>query len=73
MGQSKEERNQSKFSPQNPKLEREERLLSTQLISQENPATKINLFEGNRPKWLVPIGTPFAFGRGQDFERERGK
>ena len=73
MGQSKEERNQSKFSPQNPKLEREERLLSTQLISQKNPTTKINLFEGNRPKWLVPIGTPFAFGRGQGFERERGK
>ena len=48
MGQSKEERNQSESSPQDPKPEREERLLSTQLISQENPATKINHFEGNR-------------------------
>ena len=44
-----------------------------QLISQENPAMEINRFEGNRLKWLVPGGTPFAFGRGRDFERERGK
>ena len=73
MGQSKEERNQSKFSQHDPKLEREERLLSMQLISQENPITKINCFEGNGLEWLVPGGTPFAFGRGQDFERERGK
>ena len=73
MGQSKEERNQSKSSPQDLKPEREERLFSIQLISQENPATKINRFEGNRPEWLVLKGTPFAFGKGQDFERERGK
>ena len=39
MGQSKEERNQSKSSLQDPKSEREERIFSTQLISQENPAT----------------------------------
>ena len=62
MGQLKEERNQSKSSPQDPKPEREEHLFSTQLISQKNPATKINRFEGNRPKWLVPRETPFAFG-----------
>ena len=61
MGQSKEERNQSESSPQDPKPEREERLLSTQLISQENPATKINHFEGNRSEWLVLRGTPFCF------------
>ena len=73
MGQSKEERNQSESSPQDPKPEREERLLSTQLISQENPATKINHFERNRSEWLVLGGTHFAFGRGKDFERERGK
>ena len=59
MSQLKEERNQSKFSPQDPKSEREKRLLSTQLISQENPATKINHFEGNVLEWLVPGGTPF--------------
>ena len=45
MGQSEEERNYSKFSPQDPKSEREERLLSTQLIFQENPAIEINHFE----------------------------
>ena len=73
MGQLKEERNQSKSSPQDPKPEREERLFSTQLISQENPATEINRFEGNGLEWLVPRGTPFAFGRGQDFDREKGK
>ena len=73
MGQSKEERNQSKSSSQDPKPEREEYFFSTQLISQENPATEINRFKGNGPDWLVPRGTPFAFGRGQDFERERGK
>ena len=73
MGQSKEERNHSKSSPQDPKPEREERLFSTQLISQENPAMEINRFEGNRPEWLVPGETPFAFGRRQDFEREIGK
>ena len=50
MGQSKEERNQSKSSPQDPKPEKEERLFSTQLISQENPATEINRFEGNGPE-----------------------
>ena len=59
MSQLKEERNQSKFSLQDPKLEREKRLLSTQLISQENPATKINHFEGNVLEWLMPRGTPF--------------
>ena len=73
MGQSKEERNQSKSSSQDPKPEREECLFSTQLISQENPAIEINRFEGNRPEWLVPGRTLFAFGKGQDFERERGK
>ena len=73
MGQSKEERNQSKSSPQDPKPERKECLSSTQLISQENPTTEINRFKGNRHEWLVHRGTPFAFGRGQDFERERGK
>ena len=72
-GSIKEERNQSKSNPQDPKPEREKRLLSTQLISQENPATEINLFEGNESEWLVPGGTPFAFGRGQDFEREKEK
>ena len=54
MGQSKEERNQSKSSPQDPKPKREERLFSTQLISQENQATEINYFEGNGLEWLVP-------------------
>ena len=54
MGQLKEERNQSKSSPQDPKPEREECLFSTQLISQENPTIEINRFEGNRPEWLVP-------------------
>ena len=73
MGQSKEERNQSKSSSQDPKPEREERLFSTQLISQENPTMEINRFEGNGPDWLVPEGTLFAFGRGQNFERDRGK
>ena len=73
MGQSKEERNQSKSSLQDPKPEREECLFSTQLISQENQATKINRFEGNGLEWLVLGGTLFAFGKGQDFERERGK
>ena len=64
MVQSKEERNQNKSSLQDPKPKREEHLFSTQLISQENPATKINHSEGNGPDWLVPRGTPFAFGRG---------
>ena len=73
MGQSKEERNQSKFSSQDPKSEREECLFSTQLISQENPTIEINRFDRNGPEWLVPGGTPFAFDRGQDFEKERGK
>ena len=73
MGQSKEERNQSKSSPQDPKPEREERLFLMQLISQENPAIEINHFEGNGPEWLVLGGTPFAFGRRRDFESERGK
>ena len=73
MGQSKEERNQSKSSLQDPKPEREECLFSTQLISQENQAMEINRFEGNGLEWLVPGGTLFAFGKGQDFERERGK
>ena len=73
MGRSKEERNQSKSSPQDPKLKGEKRLSLTQLISQENPVTEINRFKGNRPEWLVLEGTPFVFGRGQDFERERGK
>ena len=69
----KEEINLSKSSLRDPKLEREEHLFSTQLISQKNPATEINRFEGKGPEWLVPGGTPFAFGRGQDFDRERGK
>ena len=73
MGQSKEERNQNKSSSQDPKPEREEHFFLTQLISQENPATEINRFERNGPDWLVPRGTPFAFGRGQDFEKEREK
>ena len=75
MGQSKEERNQSKFSSQDPKPEREECLFSMQLISQEKyPAMEISHFEGNGPEWLMPRGTPsVAFGRGQDFEWERGK
>ena len=73
MGQSKEERSQSKSSLQDLKPKREERLFLAQLISQENPATEINRFEGNRPEWLVLGGTPFVFGRGQDFEREKGK
>ena len=56
----KEEINLSKSSPQDPKPEREERLFSMQLISQEkNPTTEINHFEGNRPEWLVPRGTHF--------------
>ena len=57
MGQSKEERNQSKSSPQDPKPESEERLFLMQLISQENPAIEINHFEGNGPEWLVHMGT----------------
>ena len=71
----KEEINLSKSSLQDPKPEREEHLFSTQLISQEiNPATEINHFEGSRPEWLVPKGTSFfVFGRGQDFERGKGK
>ena len=71
----KEEINLSKSSLQDPKPEREEHLFSMQLISQEkNPTTEINHFEGSGPKWLVPRETPFfAFGRGQDFERERRK
>ena len=71
----KEEINLSKSSSRDPKLEREEHLFSTQLISQEkNPVTEINHFEGSEPEWLMPRGTIFfAFGRGQDFERERGK
>ena len=73
MGQSKEERNQSKSNPQDLKPEKEKRLFLTQLISQENPVMKMNHFEGNGLEWLVPGGTLFAFGRGQDFERERGK
>ena len=77
MGQSKKKkrRNKAKSSLQNPKPEREEHLFSTQLISQEkNHATKINHFEGSGPEWLVPRGTPFfTLGRGQDFEREKGK
>ena len=77
MGQSKKKkkRNKSKSSLQDPKPEREKHLFSTQLISQEkNPATEINHFEGSRTEQLVPKGTPFfAFGRGQDFERERRK
>ena len=64
----------SQSSLRDSKPEKEEHLFSTQLISQErNPAMKINRFKGNGPEWLVPGGTPFAFGRGQDFERERGK
>ena len=71
----KEEINLSKSILRDPKAEREEHLFSTQLISQErNPITEINHFEGSGPKWLVPKGTPFfVFGRGQDFEREKGK
>ena len=74
-GSIKKKKNLSKSSLQDPKPEREERLFSTQLISQENNlATEINHFEGNEPEWLMPRGTLFfAFGRGQDFERERGE
>ena len=67
MGQSKEERNQNKSSLQDPKPEREEHLFSTQLISQENPATKINRFEGNGSEWLVLGGTPFCFWKRAGF------
>ena len=70
----KEEINLSQSSLRDPKPERVEHLLSTQLISQEkNPATEINHFEGSGPEWLVPREPPFfAFGRGQDFwEGER--
>ena len=75
VNKKKKEINLSKSSSQDPKPEREERLFSTQFISQEkNPATEINHFEGNEPEWLMPRGTPFfAFGKGQDFEREKGK
>ena len=71
----KKEINLSKSILRDPKPKREEHLFSTQLISQEkNPTTEINHFEGNRPKWLMLRGTPFfAFGRGQDFERKKGK
>ena len=71
----KEEINLSKSILQDPKPEREEHLFSTQLISQEkNPTTEINHFEGSGPEWLVPRGTPFfACGRGQDFEKGKGK
>ena len=71
----KEEITLSQFSLRDSKPERKERLSSTQLISQErNPAMEINYFEGSGPEWLVPKETPFSvFGRGQDFERERGK
>ena len=34
---------------------------------------EISHFEGNGPEWLVPGGTSLAFGRGQDFERGKGK
>ena len=60
MGQLKEKRNYSKFSLQDPKPEREECLLSMQLISQENnSAMEINHFEGSGPEWLMPRRTPF--------------
>ena len=79
MGRSKKKRkeeiNLSKSSLRYLKPKREEHLFSTQLTSQErNPAMEINHFEGSRPEWLVPKGTSFfVFGKGQDFERERGK
>ena len=75
VNKKKEEINLSKSSSRDPKPEREECLFSTQLISQEkNRVMEINHFEGNGPEWLMPRGTPFfAFGRGQDFERERGE
>ena len=65
----KNEINLSQSSLRDRKPERVEHLSSTQLISQEkNPATEINRFQGSRPEWLVPRGTPFfAFGKGQDF------
>ena len=71
----KEEITLSWSSLRDSKSKREEHLFSTQLISQEiNPATEINHFEGSRPEWLVPKGTFFfVFGRGQDFERGKGK
>ena len=71
----KEEINLSKSNLRDPKPEREEHLFSTQLISQEkNPATEINHFEGSRSEWLMSRGTPFfAFGKGQDFEKGKGK
>ena len=69
MGQSKkkkEEINLSRSSLRDPKPEKVEHLFSTQLISQEkNPATEINHFEGSKPEWLVPRGTPFfTLGKG---------
>ena len=33
---------------------------------------EISRFEGNGPEWLVPGGTPFAFGRGQDLRGREG-
>ena len=71
----KEEINLSKSNPWDPTPEREEHLFSMQLISQKkNPTTEINHFKESGLEWLVPRGTPFfAFGRGKDFERERGK
>ena len=66
--------NLSHSSLRDSKLEREEHLFSTQLISQEkNPVTEINHFEGSRPEWLVPKGTPFfTFDKERDFwEGER--
>ena len=61
--------NLSHSSLRDSKLEREEHLFSTQLISQEkNPATEINHFEESRPEWLVPKGTPFfTFDKERDF------
>ena len=74
----KEEINLNQSSLRDSKPEREEHLLSTQLISQEkNPAMEINHFEGSGLKWLVPKGAPFFFffflAEGRIFERERGK
>ena len=71
----KEEINLSQSCLRDPKLEREEHLFSTQLISQEkNPAMEINHFEGSGPEWLVPKRTLFfAFGKERDFEKEREK
>ena len=73
MGHSKKKEKKkitlSQSSLRDSKPKREEHLFSTQLTSQErNPAMEINHFEGSRPEWLVPKGTPFfTFDKERDF------